>query len=300
MVLAKGDKPKGWGLMRNSNAWRTTSSRLALLASSSVFGLTAVAGGPMARADEPGLPPPKTYAVSGLRGPVDYSFQGIGGGNGVYISPNGGSAGYGPQLTVNFDGAGIFGQIAAPTVSIASQGGNGGSGYTFEVANPGGNGGNGGGGGDITITLDSLTSVISSSTDIGAAFTVSSPGGAGGPSGDGSDHNAAGNPGNGGNGGQIALTLASGATIKSEAAPAGGNPGVPGLFLFSGGGAGGASGYSEGGNKVNGGTGGNGGMIVLQLNGSIYSTGSGIVASAPGGDGGTGSETDGTHWRRWR
>ena len=163
--------------MRNSNAWRTTSSRLALLASSSVFGLTAVAGGPMARADEPGLPPPKTYAVSGLRGPVDYSFQGTGGGNGVYISPNGGNAGYGPQLTVNFDGAGIFGQIAAPTVSIASQGGNGGSGYTFEVANPGGNGGHGGGGGDITVTLDSLTSVISSSTDIGAAFTVSSPGG---------------------------------------------------------------------------------------------------------------------------
>ena len=110
MVLAKGDKPKGWGLMRDSSVWWTAGSRLALFASSSVFGLTAIGGGPVVRADEPELPPPKTYAVSGAKGSVAYNPAGIGGGNGQNGYRNGGNAGFGPQLTVNFSGAEVAGQ----------------------------------------------------------------------------------------------------------------------------------------------------------------------------------------------
>src|SRR5262245_35739860 len=105
-------------------------SRLSLLASSSICGLTAIGGGMVALAGGPGIPPPKTYTVSGSKGSVAYNPQGVGGGNGQYNYRNGGNAGLGPQLTVNFSAAKVVGQMTAPTVSISSSGGNGGNGYS--------------------------------------------------------------------------------------------------------------------------------------------------------------------------
>ena len=157
--------------------------------------------------------------------------------------------------------------------------------------------GDGGGGGAVTITMDSLSSVISL-TNIGAAFQVSSPGGNGG-------YGAAapsccyysGNAGNGANAGTINMEMAAGSMISSNALGANGNPGVPALTLSAPGGQGGSVGNSDGFFSVDASTGGHGGAggsisagqsKPILLSGDITSTGSGILATSSGGSGGNG------------
>jgi hypothetical protein len=165
-------------------------------------------------------------------------------------------------------------------LDIRASGGGGGNAYhgnTSEGGKSGGNGGAGGQPGDITVTVGSAVSGVSSSVGVNA-LTIYSQGGAGGGSGKGS--NADGTDGTAGSGGTAGSI---GGTIDGNWQVNLGVGGPRSALIWSQGGTGGFGANYESfllGQGADAAAGGNGGNVAISL---INSSGSNNQFNAPGG-----------------
>ncbi|WP_436158520.1 hypothetical protein [Mesorhizobium sp. LjRoot246] len=208
---------------------------------------------------------------------------------------NGGNGGSGDDVTVTLQSASITTQGSASQGIIAqSQGGVGGGGGIAEGGagtSTGGAGGAGGNTGNVAVSLDRASSIITFGTDSSGVMAQALSGG-GGVGGDESGHQGqGGNGGGGGNAGNVTVTndgviLTSGnnsrGILAQSLAGAGASGGNAGGFFNNNGGTGGSSGTA--------------GTVLVTNFGTIATSGSnaqGIVAQSIGGGGGAGGWASG-------
>jgi hypothetical protein len=202
----------------------------------------------------------------------------------------GGAGGSGSDVTVTLQSAGITTRgSASPGIIAQSQGGvGGGGGYGDGGAgkNDGGNGGAGGNTGNVTVSLDSASSITTFGTDSSGivAQTLSGAGGNAGPQG--GHQGAGGNGGAGGTAGSVTVTdygnistwgNDSRGIVAQSLSGAGGPGGSAGGFFNNHGGTGGSSGTA--------------GTVTVNNYSAITTSGSnaqGILAQSIGGGGGAG------------
>jgi uncharacterized protein YhjY with autotransporter beta-barrel domain len=211
------------------------------------------------------------------------------------LGGSGGSGGPGGDINISLASTSIMtsGGIS-PGIVAQSQGGLGGAGGQAAgglgsgTAGPGGAGGNGG---DVTITLDTASSISTWSTDASGIVAQSLSGGGGNSNWATGLNTTGGSGGAGGNAGNVTVTNnGSISTIGTTAR------GILAQSMPGAGGAGGATGVGFDGNGGSGASSGTAGTVAVQNNGSITTFGAnaeGILAQSIGGSGGAGGQASG-------
>ncbi|WP_138145156.1 hypothetical protein [Brucella sp. 10RB9215] len=227
------------------------------------------------------------------------STGGAGGdGGNSYLSITGGGGGSyggdGGSVTLRQDGSVQTGGSYAHGVLAQSIGGSGGHGGTSggTIVSLGNDGGAGGNGGNVSLTAGSGSQTVTVG-DGSVGLFAQSVGGGGGDGGTGVAIVAFGSTGgSGGNGGNVALNIEDGAIVQT-----GGNS-ADAVLAQSVGGGGGTGGISVGGAALGPATlgangtsgGGHAGVVTLDSNGTIITTGKnarGLVGQSIGGGGGS-------------
>jgi uncharacterized protein YhjY with autotransporter beta-barrel domain len=169
--------------------------------------------------------------------------------------------------------------LTANTPAIAAyqfdtSGGDGGNGHDWR-SNPNHWGGNGGDAGNLHFTLDNKSKSFTNQG--GNALALFANGGSGGA------YATQDGYGQGGSGGSIT------AYLSSLLLTAQGSPSAAGLQVSTAGGAGARSNVAEGTHNPIGGHGGSAGTIIVNMAGTVVSTGYGLLLTAAGGQGGEGT-----------
>ncbi|MFL9989304.1 hypothetical protein [Paraburkholderia sediminicola] len=236
---------------------------------------------------------PGIYAVSqGGNGGYGGDFLSTGSHGQGY---DGGAGGSGSDVNVALYSATIstYGSTS-PGIIALSQGGVGGYGGFSEGGagqNDGGNGGAGGTTGNVSVSLDSASSITTQGVDSSGiiAQTVSGPGGAGG--------DQQGHQGTGGLGGLGGDALNVTVTNNGSIATSGdASRGILAQSMAGAGGSGGGAGAFFNGVGGNGGSSGSAGAVTVTNNGAIATSGTdaqGILAQSIGGGGGAGGSAGG-------